>query len=400
MKVRHILLFLFLFLGGCATEPLISTRVGEVSPKAPDETEINEKIRVAIAIHQISVHLMAPESFTLSGFPWETPVIFKNEKQYHETTLTSDQLYTQRAYIEPLGDGQIQVNGKSFKGSMEIIGEREGTLTVINELPLEDYVMGVLAGEIPRDWPLEALKAQAIAARTFAVLKRTAAREKNELYDLENTAQFQMYQGSGLVNEKIQQAVRETQGQIATYDSKPISAFFHSNCGGETCGAMDVWSQDKPYLKPVTCPFGNNGTHFRWHAEIGIRDLVRQLRGAGIKISDIVRLEAVEKDESERILKLSIMDADGSIKTMKGATFRMAAGPDIIRSTRFRAEVGQNKVIFNGKGWGHGVGLCQEGACGMALKGYNAYEILRYYYHGIILEKIKDNYQQSVIADP
>lgn len=262
---------------------------------------------------------------------------------------------------------------------------------MINELPLEDYVMGVLAGEIPRDWPLEALKAQAIAARTFAVLKRTEARAKGQIYDLENTAQFQMYQGSGLVNEKIQQAVRETQGQIATYDSKPISAFFHSNCGGETCGSIDVWGQDKPYLKPIPCPFGNNGTHFRWHAEVGTRDLVRQLREVGIKIADIIRLQALERDVSERIVKLSIMDSDGSIKTMKGSAFRMAVGPDVIRSTRFTAEVGQNKVIFNGKGWGHGVGLCQEGACGMALKGYNAFEILRYYYHGIIVEKMKDD---------
>jgi stage II sporulation protein D len=399
MKIRYLIPLLALVSGGCATTPLILNRMGEELPPATAEIENGEKIRVAIAIHQYSVHLTAPESFTMSGIPWETPAVPTGKKNYHEATLTSDQLYAQKASIEPVGDGQIQVNGKSFKGAMEIIGEKDGTITVINKLPLEDYVMGVLAGEIPRDWPLEALKAQAIAARTFAVLKRTLAREKNEVYDLENTAQFQMYQGSGLVNEKIRKAVQETQGQIATYDSKPILAFFHSNCGGETCGAADVWGQNQPYLKPVSCPFGNNGTHFRWREEIGIRDLVRQLRVAGIKIGDIVRLEALERDNSDRILKLSIMDSDGSVKTMKGSAFRMAIGPDIIRSTRFTAEVGQNKVIFNGKGWGHGVGLCQEGACGMALKGYNAFEILRYYYHGIMIEKIKDNDQRSVIGD-
>ena len=372
----------------------------ETPPPAGAETNIDEKIRVAIAVHQGSVHLVAPESFTLSGFPFGTPVIQKGEKYYRETTLTFDKLYSKKAYIEPLGDGQIEVNGKSFKGSMEIIGGPGGTLTVVNELPLEDYIMGVLAGEIPRDWPLEALKAQAIAARTFAVLKRATAREKDEPYDLENTAQFQMYQGSALVNEKIQQAVLETQGEIATYDSKPISAFFHSNCGGETCGAMDVWSQDKPYLKPVPCPFGNNGAHFHWRTEILIRDLVRQLRGAGVKIGDVVRLEVLERDGSNRILRLSLMDADGSRKIMRGAAFRMAVGPDVIRSTRFTAAVGQNKVVFTGKGWGHGVGLCQEGACGMALKGYSAFEILRYYYHGIIVEKMNGNPQLTAIGTP
>jgi len=391
MKLHFLSLFLFLGLAGCATESIVSNP-GVVKPEITSlqPTQV-EKIRVAIAVRQNSVHLVAPETFTLSGFPFETPVDQRGSKSYRETTLTSDQLYADRATIEPLGQGEIQVNGREFKGTMEIFREKGGTLTVVNELPLEDYVMGVLAGEIPRDWPLEALKAQAIAARTFAVLKRGEAREKNEPYDLEGTAQFQMYQGSGLVNEKIMRAVLETEGRIATYDSRPILAFFHSNCGGETCGALDVWSQDKPYLRPVSCPFGNNGAHFKWRAEIPIRDLVCSLRRAGVKIGDIVRLEPLDRDGSNRILKLSLMDADGSRKTMRGAAFRMAVGPDLIRSTRFTAEVGSTKVVFNGKGWGHGVGLCQEGACGMALKGYTAFEILRYYYHGIIVEPMKSD---------
>ena len=84
------------------------------------------------------------------------------------------------------------------------------------------------------------------------------------------------------------------------------------------------------------------------------------------------------------------MDGDGRKHLIKRYTFRMAVGPDVIRSTQFDAKVGAKKVIFTGKGWGHGVGLCQEGAYGMALKGYNAFEILRYYYHGIMVEKIKE----------
>jgi stage II sporulation protein D len=392
MKNHVSFLMLVLLLGGCAAESSNRNQVVEPSAVASTQNKNEGEIRVVIATHQNSIHLIAPETFTLSGVPFEKDINPQNEKHFQESLLTYDQLLAKRVYIEPYGEGQIEVNGKSFKGAMEIIGELGGTLTVINELPLEDYVMGVLAGEIPRDWPLEALKAQAIAARTFAVLKRAEAREKDSLYDLENTSQFQMYQGSGLVNEKIEKAVKETEGQIATYDSKPILAFFHSNCGGKTCASNDVWSQDKPYLKPVICPFGNNGAHFRWRTEMSIRDLVRQLRAAGIKIGDIVRLEALEKDSSERILKLSIMDADGSTKTLKASAFRAAVGPDVIRSTRFTAEIGQDKVIFNGKGWGHGVGLCQEGACGMALKGYSAFEILRYYYHGIAVEKMNESY--------
>ncbi len=398
MKMIYLFYALVLVLEGCATPGAIappSPAVSKISSETPpsDFTETQDglpQIRVAIAVRQSSVHLAAPEEFVLSGFPWGTPVVEKGENRYQEITLTSDQLVAHKAYIEPMGEGQIKVNGKSFRGSMEIVEEPRGTLTVINQLPLEEYVMGVLAGEIPRNWPLEALKAQAVAARTFAVLNRAEAREKGQPYDLENTALFQMYQGSELVNENIRKAVLETKDEILTFNGKPIEAFFHSNCGGRTSGALDVWSKDQPYLQSVSCPFGNNGEHFRWRSEISIPDMIRKLRSAGLILDDVVKIDVVSRDESHRIQELSIMDGEGSWKKIKGSSFRMALGPDLVRSTRFDAVVGRNKVVFNGKGWGHGVGLCQEGAYGMALKGYGAFDILRYYYRGVILEKMKD----------
>jgi stage II sporulation protein D len=397
MKLFYPLCAAVFALGGCVT-PMVSTPPSdnnfraEIEASPADSTEVqgsSPQIRVAIEVRQNSVRLVAPEEFILSGFPWGTPDIQRGEKRYQEITLTPDQLYDHKAYIEPIGEGQIKVNGKSFRGSVEIVEASQGTLTVINQLSLEDYVMGVLAGEIPRNWPLEALKAQAIAARTFAVLYRMEAREKGQPYDLENTALFQMYQGSELVNENIQKAVMETKNEILTFDGKPIAAFFHSNCGGHTSGAVGVWSQDRPYLRPVSCPFGNNGEHFRWKAEISIADMIRKLRNAGVKIGDVVRIEIISRDEGDRIQELSIMDGDGSWKRIKGSAFRMALGPDLVRSTRFDAEIEGGEVVFNGKGWGHGVGLCQEGAYGMAVKGYGAFDILRYYYRGVILEKLK-----------
>jgi stage II sporulation protein D len=397
MKIIYLFCALVLVLEGCAT-PMATNSSSEVVPKdsiensLPESAEVQDaspQIRVAIEVRQSSVHLVAPEEFVLSGFPWGTPVVQNGESRYQEITLTSEQLYAHKAYIEPMGEGEIKVNGKSFQGSMEVVEEPRGTLTVINQLPLDEYVMGVLAGEIPRNWPLEALKAQAIAARTFAVLNRMEARQKGQPYDLENTALFQMYQGSELVNENIRKAVLDTKNEILTFNGKPITAFFHSNCGGYTSGSLGVWSKDQPYLQPVSCPFGNNGAHFRWKAEISIPDMVRKLRSAGLQIEDVVRIDIISRDESHRIQELSIMDGDGTKKKMKGSAFRMALGPDLVRSTRFDAEVERTKVLFNGNGWGHGVGLCQEGAYGMALKGYGAFDILRYYYRGIMLEKLK-----------
>jgi stage II sporulation protein D (peptidoglycan lytic transglycosylase) len=378
-----------LWLAGCAVP--IRTYRPLYHPPEEGEAPSGIQIRVAVVVRQDSVTLVAPQTFALSGFaPGDTPDSGDPEKRFREAVLTPEQLYTNKAYLAPLGDGEIQVNGRNFRGSMEIVRDAGDTLTVINQLPLADYVMGVVAGEIPGTWPLEALKAQAIASRTFAVLKRREARAKGQAYDLENTAFSQVYQGSGKVNDNIRKAVLDTRDEILTYDGKPIMAFFHSNCGGATTGSKDVWGQDLPYLQSVSCPYGDKGAHFRWTAQVPIPELVRKLRGAGILLSDIVRIRPVSRDESRRILELSLMDGDGTVKTLKGTAFRMAVGPDLIRSTRFDAQIRGDKVFFEGKGWGHGVGLCQEGACGMALKGYGAFDILRHYYKGVMVEKIRD----------
>ncbi|HVZ81959.1 MAG TPA: SpoIID/LytB domain-containing protein [bacterium] len=358
----------------------------EVAP-GPDVPPLT--IRVAIVVKHSSVKLQAPEEFQLSGFPWSTPTFRSGGKSYREIVLTSDRLYSGRAFIRPSGEGMIRVDGKNFNGSIEVVEAGKGLLTVINELPFEDYVMGVLAGEVPGNGPAEALKAQAIAARTFAFLNRLQAREKGQPYDLENTALFQMYQGSDRVTEPIRRAVLSSRGEILTYRNKPIEAFFHSNCGGRTADASTVWFQDRPYLRSVPCSFGDHGVHFHWSAEVPMDDLVQKLRGAGVELSDIAGLTVLSRDEGNRILKLAIRDGDGTVKEMKGSTFRMAIGPDVIRSTRFEVRIGDSMVRFTGKGWGHGVGLCQEGAFGMAQKGYSAFDILRYYYRGVMVERME-----------
>jgi stage II sporulation protein D len=367
-----------------AAIPVEPTAEGTVEPTPPPMT-----IRVAIAVKRTSVRLQAPEAFELSGFPWSTPTVRKSDGSYRQVELTAERLYSGKAYIKPSGDGSIQVDGRGYKGSIEVVDEGKGLLTVINELPLEDYVMGVLAGEIPGNGPAEALKAQAIAARTFALLNRVQARQKKDPYDLENTALFQMYQGMDRVTDTIRQAVLSTRSEILTYGNKPIAAFFHSNCGGRTADSSTVWSQAHPYLRSVPCSFGNHGNHFQWSADVLVSDLVRKLRSAGLKVSDIAGLTVLSRDEGERVLKVAIRDSDGMNKEMKGSSFRMAIGPDVIRSTRFEARVDNSRVHFTGKGWGHGVGLCQEGAFGMAQKGYSAFDILRHYYRGIMVEKME-----------
>jgi stage II sporulation protein D len=369
-------------------KPVTEPQVVEIS--RTHEEQLTNLIRVAVVVCHPSVQLVIPDQFSLTGLSYgNSKTVYEDGKKFLQLEVTVHDLENSIAFIKPQGEGEVSVDGNRYKGAIELIEDKSGCLTVINELFLEEYVMGVLAGEIPGSWPMEALKAQAIAARTFALYKQDEAKKKSQTYDIENTALAQMYRGSRLVNQNIRQAVIETEGEILTYQDKPIMAVFHSNCGGETTSAVDVWGQDKPYLRPASCDFGNHGPHYEWKATIKVSDIVRKLRAADIPIYDIVQISSVERDESHRVKVLSLMDGDGVKKQIKGAVFRMAVGPDIIRSTRFEAQLQGDRIEFTGMGWGHGVGLCQEGAYGMAKAGYGAFDILRHYYYGVILDKMR-----------
>ncbi len=396
MTQALLILFTIIMNAGCVplrsyvstASPATQHEIERVSPS--HEEQATRLIRVAVVVCHPSIRLIVPEQFNLIGISsGNSQEIYNNGKKSLQFDITVHDLENSAAFIKPQGDGEISVDGNHYKGAIELVQDQKGCLTVINELFLEEYVMGVLAGEIPGSWPMEALKAQAIAARTFAIYKQDQAKRKNQTYDIENTALAQMYIGSRLVNQNIRQAVMETEGEILTYRDEPIMAVFHSNCGGETTGAVDVWGQSQPYLRPISCSFGNQGSHYQWKETLKVSDIVRKLRAANVSIYDIVQIASIEKDDGHRVTKLVLVDGDGSKKQIKGAVFRMAVGPDVIRSTCFEARLRDDKIEFTGLGWGHGVGLCQEGAYGMAKDGYSAFDILRHYYYGVILDKIK-----------
>jgi stage II sporulation protein D len=387
---------LTLLLSGCATAPAIlvlhppqRSLTAENPPPASGEGN-RGRIRVAIALRQSSVLLEDPETFLLvdSRLPGLTGVSPEPHKAM-ETVITPESIQNRKIAAVPSEKGEIRVNRKPYRGVIEVMGDGTGTLTVINDVDLEEYVMGVVAGEISPNSPAEALKAQAIAARTYAVYRQQIASRTGAAYDLENTSLFQNYQGSHHVNGNVKKAVLETEAEILTYKNKPILALFHSNCGGRTSRAAGVWNEDFPYLQSVSCDFSNKGPHWKWKAEVSSARLGAALQKEGIGPEDIQELKPLDRDESDRILRLSVRTRSGKTDALKGSKFRMLLGADLIRSTRFEVKREGEKFFFSGRGWGHGVGLCQEGAGGMALKGYRAFEILRHFYRGVLLEKVK-----------
>jgi len=269
------------------------------------------------------------------------------------------------------------INGRKFRGSLQFIIDKNGKLSVVNHIDLEDYVQGILYHEASHYWPMEALKAQAIVSRTYAVYQMQENKSKD--YDLTSDIYSQVYGGKTSERYRTNKAVQETRGIVLTYKDKILPTFFHATCGGHTQDASKLWNIDMPPLKGVTCDFCKESPHFSWHYVLSLNEIKEKLIKAGYKIDELRSIEILGKDSSNRNTDLKIVSPLGDIK-ISAKDFRNLIGPNIIRSTNFKVNIISKDAIFEGFGWGHGVGLCQWGAYFMAKQGYTAEQILRYYY--------------------
>lgn len=247
----------------------------------------------------------------------------------------------------------------------------------VETLPLESYVASVLAGEVSPSWPIEALKAQAIASRTFA-LKRMKER-KDRSHHVENSYMDQVFRHKPAPI--FIEAVKETAGQVLSLDGVIIEASFHSTCGGHTANAKDVWGKSYPYLKGVPCSFCKNSPSYKWSSTMNTSELEKKLS------QKFSRIDITKRSADERTLSLKL--SGEKAKDISGHQFRMKAGPLKIKSTMITGiEFKDNRVTISGMGFGHGVGLCQYGALGMAKNGSTAQEILAHYYPGTSLKRL------------
>jgi stage II sporulation protein D len=251
---------------------------------------------------------------------------------------------------------------------------------VINSIQLEDYLYGVLYNEVSHRWPMEVLKAQAIAARTFALYQ--ARQNKLQPYDLRNDIYSQVYSGSDFERRSTTMAVDATKGKVLTYDGDLLPAYFHATCSGATEDSSSLWKVDLPPLDGVVCDFCKESPHYWWIKDIPLWDLEKKLRACGYNIGRISSVKVLSKNKSGRVDRLEIVDASGGTVIMTGKDFRQMVGPNELRGTKFDVSVALGQLIVTGRGWGHGVGMCQWGAYGQAKQGKKADEILKYYYPG------------------
>ena len=278
----------------------------------------------------------------------------------------------------------MQVNGKGYRGTIEIVPFEKGLL-VIDELPLEDYLVGLINCEISSQWPIEAIKAQAVIARSYALFQMEA--RKNAPFHLESSVMDQVYDGCDIEDSRAARGVRETAGEVLTFDDRIIQAFYHSNCGGHTEASENVWGYPLPYLQGVTCKYCLTSGAVKWEQAIPLKKLESQLKSSGYQISRLTDLVPGRRNRSGRLSDLVLVSAKGS-QTVPATAFRKAIGYSVIKSTNFDVKISGDDAIFSGVGYGHGVGLCQWGAKQRAEDGFDYREILTYYYPGTILKKV------------
>ena len=277
----------------------------------------------------------------------------------------------------------FEVNNKKYRGGV-ILKCSGNKLSAVNELDLELYLYGVLPKEVIASWPKEALKSQAVISRTYAL--KNMKHHSEEGFDLCDETHCQVYGGVGSENQRTNEAVDETKGEVLFYEGKLASTFFHDSCGGYTENIENVWGTKAPeYLKGRPVKYANSYTQDFWKKKIRADILEDKLSASGFNIGEIKKIKISGKSRSGRAKDLKIY---GTKKTFKinAAKFRFDVDPLLIRSTLFVSISKKGDYFeFSGLGWGHGVGLCQQSARNMAQRGYKYEKILKYFYPGTYL---------------
>jgi len=279
--------------------------------------------------------------------------------------------------IERMGKlkGDLLVNGTRYPGDIEIWKGNSG-LYLMNELPLEEYIKNVVSAEVGAEWDMEALKTQAVISRTYALNQK--AQNKNPNFDITSSVLHQVYKGSN-ENARISYAVMNTEGEVLTYNGKIIEAFYHSTSGGLTEAPEEVFGKGIPYLKPVSGSC-ETSPYWIWERRIPVEEI-----GKAMKISGLRDIKITSYTSTKRVKTVDLVLA-GAAQSVKATDLRKAIGWNRLPSTNFTVSRDNNVMVFDGKGFGHGVGLCQWSSLEMAKSGVGYRDILSYFYPGTLLE--------------
>lgn len=333
----------------------------------------------------------------------------------------------------------VSMGSRSYRGRMEIGRYGKGTLTAVNVVPLEEYLYGVIPAEMPANWHEEALKAQAVCARSYALVKAGFGGSSNAKkgYKIVDTVSSQVYKGCLYESQKANRAVDATKGEMVCYNNKVVAAYFFSTSGGHTENSADVWAVNLPYLQGVPDFYETNASREVWEVTMTKQKLASVLAGQGMDVGTVSELVPTSYSEYGRMQALRVIGSRRSI-TLQGTTIRtlldlnstkfkivekgdvpdkvtvlsaegtserrisdmyIASADDVAKASSelsqyivqgaqdrlnypAAAPEKEDELLFAGMGFGHGVGMSQYGAKGMAEAGFTYKEIIEYYYTG------------------
>lgn len=399
---------------------------GEITETAPDGYDSYQiaaygndlPIRVQVATWDNSTPLRATATSRvkgLSGLGWreigqiEATTQIQVQAQaaglkvtgLSNSSVNGNELFQGIRVESPHDQAAIQSDQGLFRGNL-ILQATKNAFSVVNELPLEQYLYSVVPSEMPASWPLEALKSQAVAARTYALSHLGQFRKRG--FDVTNTTASQVYQGVRAEHANSSRAVAETRGLIMTHNNAPILAYFHSTSGGRTENGADLWAP-QPYLQAVD-DVDHASPKYTWSTEMPQSSVRARLRdNLKINVGEVLALQPLSYTRGGRIKLMRVLGNQGE-QTVSGEKIRMGLG---LNSTFFNVggvgkdgklikEPARDKVPvsfqFAGRGWGHGMGMSQWGARQLAMDGHPFQNILGHYYRGVRIEPLNPSRYQ------
>ncbi|HOX39620.1 MAG TPA: SpoIID/LytB domain-containing protein [Candidatus Brocadiia bacterium] len=377
-------------------------------PVAPIPTErLTEPARKPFAVRTLIHKDVDSIEIQVRGY-WSmkqdgTELLLKRGKDLKETAepsgagirLGDQRLPAANLRIESEGDRIVSVKGSNYHGSVILCRTAGGGLDVINECDPEAYVRSTLPAEMSPSWPEEALYAQAVALRSYVVYYiRSKAEAGHHLSGISAA-----YRGMSRESRRTNHATFDTRGMVLVWKDNYFPAYFHSTCAGHTADCSVVFSiASLPPLEGRRCPFCHNSPHSSWKGvSVARAELVEKLKADGVNVKDIESIRTAGAKGGD--FHPGEVIINGSIR-MNANRFRLLVGAAKLKSAAFDAKISGDKVVFSGKGWGHGVGLCQFGAKEMAQSGYNWKQILAFYYPEARLLKLYDDPDEATLHPP
>lgn len=354
---------------------------------APASASVALRVAIEQGVNQVKIGTSSPATVkdAYGRVVGELSAMGGFAAQLHDGKVALHQWTSPQISVEPKGEGYIWIGDRWYRGAV-ILTPHQGGVTAVNYVDLEKYLYSVLGAEMSSDWPQEALKAQAVAARTYALHERERS---EEIYDVTDDQFSQVYQGIVTESPATYAAVDGTANQILVYNGQIILAVFHSASGGHTENVEDIWMNPLPYLRGV--PDFDQGTPgYEWSETFSRADLTQRIPGVG----NIISLTPERTTPHGSIVTLKVIGETGT-KVMRGEEIQRVLG---LRSIRFNITPNYSPIArttgssalpssfeIKGLGFGHAVGMSQWGAYNLAKQGYNYQQILSYYYQGASL---------------